>query len=546
MALQTTLRFSPSKIVVDADGTTRQGYKAYIAVANSEPYSGQLDFEVRVCPLDLSGARTARGTWTAARGVFEALPNQKIPTGFYMTRVKPAGLPDSTFSNWDIICVDDRPLVPPDVTYSAATVNPSLPPGSYMIFDNRNAAGQRIGQTRIDIETSPSPLGGYVMRFTKSSREAFWAPGTDWSLRWCLREMRTPVGTYLISPGGISHRGLFPGMGNSRISTAYPNSAGAPAPSPALLGGFPEEPVYSTLDIYQQPNDQWVFYAVLPKDHRVPEGLSKNTPRVLIDLAFGKPVPTVDMDIWHMAALAPTTPDAAVRMRYGEAGVRIQPDRVDIGWSVIEDWEWRADGLISKITQWHKVPPLAWRRPGDPTKLGVLTTTLNLVESYIPDASPLTVRLTNPAGTKTGESIDVAAGGDYVLIVQRADGKPYSGFIEIEVLATQGFDGRWAGVPAPRRVLWRDSRLLPIYVSGGQVRLGLGAHGVQTNFGIMFRARPYLTNASLNALYHKPDTELWPNASTAAFSNLCALTIGSSMPVASATIDSLVPGLGVA
>ncbi len=545
MALQTTLRFSPSRIQVDAAGVTQQGYKAYVTVANSEPFTGRLDLEVRVCRLDLSSARTVRGTWSAARGVVDEVPGRPTPTGFYMTRVKPEGAPDAAFSNWAIIAVDDRPLLNPDVRYSQMRINPNPLPGSYMLFENRDAAGRPIGFTRIDIETSPSPLGGYVMRFTKDTREAFWAPGSDWSLRWCLKEMPTPVGTYLVSPGGVSNRGLFPGMGSSRISAAYPNHVpAATSATPALLGAFPEEPEYSTLDVYQQPADQWVFYAVLPKDHRVPEGLS-NTPRILVDLAFGKPVPNVDIDLWHLAALAPTTPGAAVRIRYGETGARIQPDRVDVGWSVIEDWEWRADGLINKITQWRHVPPLAWRRQGDPTALGELATTLSLVESFVPTSDALKVRLAHPTGTKTGDTLDVAAAGDYVLLVQRADGQPYSGFLEIEVAASQRPDGTWAPAPATRRMLWRDARLLPIYVNRGQVRLGFGAHGVQANFGIMFRARPYLANASLNALYHRPDPELWPNASTAAFSNVCALTIGSPMPVAQATIESLVPGLVV-
>ncbi|MCE7939128.1 hypothetical protein DCC79_04190 [bacterium] len=545
MALQTTLRFSPSKILVDAAGVTQQGYKAYVSVANHEPFTGALDFEVRVSPLDLSSARTVRGTWAAARGVVDEVPGRPTPTGFYMTRVKPAGAPDAAFSNWAIIAVDDRPLLGANVRYSNTRINPTPPPGSYMLFENRNAAGRPIGFTRIDIETSPSPLGGHVMRFTKDSRDAFWAPGSDWSLRWCLKEVSTPMGTYLVSPGGVSNRGLFPAMGSSRISAVYPNHvATSVSATPALLGGFPEEPEYSTLDVYQQPADQWVFYAVLPKDHRVPEGLS-NTPRVLVDLAFGKPVPSVDIDLWHLAALAPTAPGAAVRIRYGETGARIQADRVDVGWSVIEDWEWRTDGLIEKITQWRRVPPLAWRGPGDATARGELATTLSLVEWFVPTADALSVRLAHPAGTKTGDTLDVAAAGDYVLLVQRADGRPYSGFLEIEVVATQGANGVWGAVPSVRRTLWRDARLLPIYVNRGQVRLGFGAHGVQTNFGIMFRARPYLTNASLNALYHRPDAELWPNASTAAFSNLCALTIGSATPVAQASIESLVPGLPV-
>lgn len=137
-----------------------------------------------------------------------------------------------------------------------------------------------------------------------------------------------------------------------------------------------------------------------------------------------------------MAALAPTRPDAALRMRYGEAGIRLGETGANRLWSVIEDWEWRPDGLINRrIVQWQEQPPQGWRN-GYPDLIPArLRTELTLVASGLPDARPLKVQLWNVKTAKAETVLDLDVGAPYQLLVRDADGRPYHGFLEMQLLA---------------------------------------------------------------------------------------------------------------
>lgn len=535
----TTLRFLPSKVIA-RDKVLTEGYKAFVTVVGADPYTGRLDVEVRVAPLDLSSARTVLSGWDAAGGVVTVPPGVPgVSPGVYMTRVKPAGSDPKSFSNWAIILVDDRPMLPGGLVLGTTQIA-LPPPGAYMLFENRNAGGGLVGYTRIDVETSPCPLGGVTMRFSKTEKAAYWAPDEEWTLRWCLRTTETPFGRWTLSPGGVTYRNPFTDMGSGRASVSYAGNGLQGGARQSLLGGFADEAGHAALDAYEQPADMWLFYALLPEGNRVPQGLGA-TPRPVVDLAFGRPNPGVDIDYWHMAALAPTAPGAALRMRYVETGANILPERVNLGWSVIEDWEWRADGLIERITQWRGVPPLYWRGADPGTTDARLAVRLRLIDAWLPDAQALQLRLAEPLSSKEGQTLDLPAGGSYELLVNRADGKPYSGFIQVELTAMQGADGAWAPGPPQPPTLWRDVGQRPIYVSNGRVGVSFAAHGIQSNFGAMLRARPYLTNASVNALYERRDRDLMPNPAQAPFSNMVALTIGSDNPIEGAGVDELLP-----
>lgn len=531
----TAIRFTPSKPRSKKNSqqqdVLRDGYQVQVTAAGIETFSGSLDVEVRMSFFDsLLTYRSAKTMWQAVGGVVKVPAGTGARPGIYLTRVKRAGAPPSDWSPFETLMVDDRPLLNPDIVYTDAAIRVPPPPGAFMIFENKNPAGKTVGYTRLDIETTPSPLGGAMMRFSKTTDAAYWSPGEAKTLRWCAREAITSQGRWWLSPGGMNYVNPWPQRGATRPTVSYPAPGTTEGTQvPALLGGFPDFPPQTTLEIYQQPHDMGVFYALLPRDHRIPANLSA-TPQTIIDLAFGRTAPPWDVDLWHMAAFAPTVPDAVIGMRYAETGLRYTETSVVQGWSVIEDWEWRADGLVNKITQWKDVPPLCWRgnyRCVTPDKLAV---TLNLVDWFIPDSQALRLSLWHPASGKLDDTLAIEAAGTYDLLATRADGRPYNGFLEIEILAQMSQTGEWtSSVPSgpPPRALWRDAGDMPIYVSNGRVQVGYAAHQISSKWGIMMRARPYLTNASTNALHAKPAAELIPNASTAPFSNQVTLTIGA-------------------
>jgi hypothetical protein len=532
----TAIRFSLSKArsIKNAaqQDVLRDGYKVFVTTAGVDSYTGPLDVDVRMSFLDsLLVYRSAQANWQASGGVVSVPAGAPSRPGIYKTRVKRAGAAASDWSPYQILMVDDRPVLNPNIAYTDATIRVPPPAGAFMIFENKNAAGATVGFTRLDIETSPCVLGGVTMRFTKTADGAYWSPGDAKTLRWCAREVQTPIGKWWLSPGGTNYVSPWPQLGAGRPTVSYP-VPGSPEGSsvPALLGGYADFPPQTTLEVYDQPPDMWVFYAILPRDHRIPANLS-STPQTIIDLAFGRTAPPWDIDLWHMAAFAPNVPGAALGLRYVETGLRYTNAEVNLGWSVVEDWEWRVDGLVSKITQWRDVPPLCWRgnyRCVTPDKLAV---TLNLVDWNIPDSQALRLSLWHPASGKLDSTLEIETAGSYELVATRADGKPYNGFLEIEILAQMNKQGQWiasapVGTPPPR-ALWRDAGNLPIYVSNGRVLVGFAAHQIASTWGIMMRARPYLTNASLNTLNPKPDADLIPNTSTAPFSNQVTLTMGA-------------------
>ena len=522
------LRFAPSRLQLDAQDRALGGYRAWIDAPGQPVFNGLVDYEVRVASLDLASAQTFRGQWRVSEGRLEVGPGQAIPTGFYMTRVKPAGRPETEYGDWAIIGVDRRPLWNASLAPSDQSLRLPPPPGSSMIFENLDAAGRRLGYTRVDVETEPGTLGGATLRFTKTARDCYWQPGQDWNLRWALRHRSTPWGSMLVSPGGQVHRSPWPGLGAERLNVRHPGNRLGDAATQGLLGGFGRLPARERLELYEQADDMWLFYALLPPGDRVPAGLD-NRPQALVDLAWGRPNRSVDIDLWHAAALAPTRPSAALRMRYAETGAKIGADRVDLAWSVVEDWEWRPDGLIERIAQYAGVPPLAWRKGIDMAAAERLKVELRLVDYDLPDRRPLRLELWDPEQGKGGAELTLGVGAEYQLVATRADGRPYSGFLEVEVHRLF-VDGVWRDYPPGSRSLWRDREGKPIYVSDGRVAIGGPAHGNPTDWGVVLSARPYLANPSINALYPTPDTVLIPNASAADMSNTVRLSFGFTGP----------------
>lgn len=518
-----TARFSPSKI------QPNDSYDLYIDL----PDGTLLDFELRLCELDLSSWQTITGPWQQApvQGGKVTVPaNQNHAPGIYMTRFKVRNAPASEYSNFDVLMVDDLPTMNPAVTYGAQTVN--LPPlGSYMILESRDEQGDFLGYTRIDIETDPCEISGcYTMRFTKTGDDAYWNPTGPALLRWCVREdpLVSGPGSILISPGGTTYGGGENAQYGTwdplsivaeAINVTYPDN-GYPHHTAiqGVLGGYPTD--WISFDEYHKDVDLPEHYSILPPNRAIPNGLSPSSPTTIVELIFGHPFgPETGMDVWHSEAFAPTSPTDAIRMRYVEVGVRIEYGYNTRWWSVTEDWTWRADGLLSRITQWGDVDPLCWRTPYRCESSGHMTVDAQLIDWYIPDSNPLTMGFKHPV---TGEIVDrmyLQHGGTYTMTARKHDGTPYSGFIEIHTPDTG------------ETRLWLDAENKPIYFSHGEVTLDADGYGPWNDYRVTLTARPYLVNSSVNALYPVNDPQtLIPNASTAAYSNAITLSMSFVPP----------------
>lgn len=491
------IRFAPSKI------QPNDGYILHINV----PDGTRLDYDLRLAPLNLASVTHSQGPWAdfvVSGGKVEVPAGQQFGTGIYLVRFKVRNAPASEYSNFDALMVDPLPTMNPNVTYSTVPIN-LPPPGSYMLFENRNGAGQFAGYSRIDIETDTCELGGYTMRFTKTRQSAYWNAGGVSFLRWCVIHEPTTDGRFLLSPGGTmygSPQTMSQLAGGIKVS--YGNSW-QDGSAQGLLGGFPRDISY--LDYYTKDADLGIHYSLLPPGDLIPAGISA-TPITICELAFGHPLQHQDigLDLWHTEVLPANAPGGAMRMRYVETGARIEEAAIQIRWSVTEDWVWRTDGLLSRITQWTNMAPLCWRAPYRCETAGPLLVDTTLIDWWIPDNNPLQIRLRDLQTGQLVEHLHILKGQSYELVATRFDGQPYSGFLELQL----GF-----GV----KTLWRDAENKPIYVSGGSVIVGPPAYGGLTHHAVNFAARPYLTNSSLNALYPVTDGQLIPNASTAAYSN---------------------------
>ncbi|MGB3512687.1 MAG: hypothetical protein WBA93_26410 [Microcoleaceae cyanobacterium] len=534
--MSTKIKIVPGKI------TPNQRY----IVEVPKSWNGKsLDYELTTAKLDFSDRRDSSGVWqgTAKNGELTVSPPKGgFPVGIYMVRLKPQN--KSEWSNYDVLVVDNLPTAPP-VQYTTQKVN--LPPlGSYMLFKNYNAQGDLIGYTRIDIETDPCSLGGYTMRFTKTSQCAYWNAGFHSQLRWCLKEENTPQGKLLLALGGTSYGVEEGGSLNKtaqQIKVTYSRTGLEDVATQGMLGGFSTEK-FAT-DSYSKDEDMAAHYSLLPPDRKIPANLS-SIPLTIFELLFGHPLPDnggydeSGMDIWHLEALESVVSGSAITMRYIEYAAKgclreldcepgkdkpELPPLSDLLWSVTEDWTWRLDGLLSQITQYVNVEQKCWEPPYSCTANRPLiednhkfcTNSQPLVRAelfdwYIPNNEPLLLRLRSLANPTNSRDITIKNGDEYDLFVKKSDGRPYSGFLELKTSSGS-------------QLLWRDKDNRPIYVSNGLVTVGPAAYGSLPNFSLTFSVRPYLTCSSLNSVYPVDLDNLYPNKSLAAFSNMVTLNI---------------------
>ncbi|MBD3386703.1 T9SS type A sorting domain-containing protein [candidate division KSB1 bacterium] len=497
-------------------------YQVFIT-CNGSGYSGRLDYELYKCDLDFTNLIHVTDEWLyeAIDGVATTEPNQNIPAGLYLVRFKPHGAADNEFSDFEILMVDDQPTLYP-IVYSEQTI-PLPPPGSYMIFESYNSRDQFVGYTRIDIETDQAPFGGHAMRMTKTAHDAYWNAGWPNVIRFGIDKITSndPSQTqWIVSPGWAiySSNTSLQNLAQN-INVYYQDNGLFQSDRQGLLGGYPLD---SSHQITGVQNDMKATYSLLPPNGLVPESINTIlTPRPCVELAvdYNELMPGTDIvDLWHTEVRHPTTAEGVLTMRYVESGaqVNVDADSAILRWSVSEDWVWRADGLIDRITQWTDVDPLCWRGGSyDCETSGQLLVDARLIDWYIPTDQPLTISFRD---TETGISVDhleIQNSDSYEMVVLQHDGRLYSGFLELLV------DGE--------TMLWKDVENKPVYVSNGSVFQDNRAFGSLDDFAISLRARPYLINSSINSLYPVEDQNLIENASTAAFSNEISLVIGDPL-----------------
>lgn len=499
------VQFSPTKI------RPNDGYTLLIDL----PDGTQLDYELRYTPLDLSSVTCRSGAWgdyTVREGKVVVPAGQGFAPGIYMTRFKPRGAPDDQYTPFDGLMVDRLATMNPLVKYGKQRI-PLPPAGAYGIYENHDGQGNFVGYTRIDIETDPCKLGGITMRKTKTEDHAYWNAGRRHVLRWCVDNDQTPIGEFRGSPGGTLYYSTPPLKELAhKINVRYDDNGLRQSSTQGLLGGFALGE--SRVDRYHKRPDMLMHYSLLPPDHRVPVELG-DLPVPIVELAFGthSSESQTFIDTWHTEALAPNAPGAVMRIRYNETGLIIHTDHVQIRWSVTEDWNFMADGMLARITQWREVPALSWRGKYVSTSEGNLLVDAKLIDLYVPDEQPIDIALKTVDHPKAGDQLSLQDGQSYVLLAKRSDGGPYSGFLEIKT-------------DRGETSLWCDRESKPIYVSNGQVIVGPQAYGTLKGYEQTFSARPYLTNSSLNTLYPCTAEERVPNAAQMPFSRPVTLLIG--------------------
>lgn len=519
---KTEIIVSPTKI------GSNDSYEVEVKV-DGKPYTGFLDYDLSKCDINFSLCdEDIQDEWKykgkefiANDGKVKVPNNLSYPEGFYLVRFKPRGAPDDQFSNFDLQLVSNEPSLNTSFPLSAITI-PMPPRGSYSILENRDSNGQIFGYTRIDVETDTDPklCGGDVWRYTKTTPRSYWNPNTANNstvsvLRWCVKESMSSLGLIVRAISGE----IYDFDGNKQlinIKVEYPNSLNGQK-NQAFLGGFVSDkevkPWEATAD-----SDMPYHYMLYPLNRRIPANLSDN-PITMVDIAVGHPLDGIDTsaDVWHVEMLAPRAANSLITFRQVESGFanRFKEKK----WILTEDWTFNSSGLFTMIQQWWRDTPKTCWSPPYQCETGENRINAKIIESYVPDSQPLILSLSGSG--QLGSNIIISNGESYELIVKKADGTNYSGFLEIG-------DGQ-----NPKGI-WRDASKRPIYVSAGSVIIPAEAYGNAEDFVSSFSVRPYLTNSSINSLVSTADwgtKGVIPNASTAKFSNQITLKVGNPLPI---------------
>lgn len=516
---------------------------------NGVPYvNGMVDFDVLMCPLtglvstttkklDQSKCSVSRGPWgtyvtNTSGNITIPIENYdgnggKVPDGFEFVRYKPRNstLP---YSNQIAIVIDRTSRAPVAQSNSHPVIK--FTPGAYDVFDDYDAGtGQYRGRSKVEIEqevcTGVDNSKGFIERFTKNSEIAYWGeqgPGQAIkSLRWC-------VGPYVQNAKNIRSLAIqdnttfFPiDTNKSSLSvTQYPNSYGFMG---AITFRGNQNPI---------PGNQY-HYTLAPVDLFPATLPTEFTTVIWRDSAYSAYASIYNQfDNWS-TQVRKSRLGGAYEVRYQEwsifvnnlPGTTLNPTVSDwdpkIGFNVVEDYDWNANGTLNQITQQLGCHYLG----GDCTVPAVDCTHTNscnapfrhkLTKQYgwVPNNQPFTLSLEGGTGTPT--NMCFIQGNPYTLRVRTSDGKDYDGFLQLQS-STAPF-------------VWFAVNYYPVYVNAGKVVVLPGAYGGGTSTST-FSARQQLLNSNIAvnvALNTSPGGINQPNSTTQPFSNSVTVVVALS------------------
>lgn len=373
--------------------------EATVVFQSAADVPSNVDYELRTCDLHLTNCRRSIGSaedrWDISSGTegstatFEFTPPES--EGYYLYRVRGVDAIGNDRVFTSLVMVSQYPMVNPDLEPSGIAIrNFGENAGASMTYANIgsshhhkdgdqdpcNDVSQADGYTRIDIEANLARCGREdavtAWRFTKTQPEAYWGPGRTRtkSLRWCMESNAS------ISTGMETGDYNFDIDPNDAVSNPAPEGGHRfvdDVPNPlSFLGSYGAPQQGSNWPKAKDNAD--IMYALLPPAQAVPRDLpilpysndrqldTAGTWIARTASARG----TEGIHTWYMEAFAPNpgkpAVGAALVMRYVELGVDFKAVDGDqeaietaISWTVVEDWYWRPDGLVSKIVRHRPV-----------------------------------------------------------------------------------------------------------------------------------------------------------------------------------------------
>lgn len=386
---------------------------------------------------------------------------------------------------------------------------PSLTPGSYAIFDNRDANGKFLGLTRLEIELSGcGSYGDKSMRFTKNEKGAYWSSIDN--LRFCVKSQKIGLTEGLFAGGYYSYDPKWDIVDQNPKQGSLAHVEYSGNQSYGIMGklGLQDSDM-----AYRWENSQ-PMYALYPRQALV-NPQSKWTRWVYKATGWVGNL----HDIWHIELSKPTH-GGNLLARYVESYTH------PVAWqSLIEDWEFD-NNLLTFIGQRENCPKGFQECScyDDPASNNSYTCdqkpfirNLNRINYYYPSrGDKFSVSFENGSTAKT-----IRWGEPYEVKVKTPDNQPYSGFLRIQ---TQSKDTNGA--------VWTTQKEnFPIFMSGGYIKILPSAYGSvgQTGTTIKFKLKQQVANVALTV--DKPVAASYngllaiPNRTDQQWSNELTLTI---------------------
>jgi hypothetical protein len=573
MIMVTSIPALPLVVQIEQPLVTARGSLVLsVEQAGGQPYTGYLDYDQLVLPLGVTDLRKSVvhsgpwGTFFVSNGMLtidvdHVSPGGKLADGIYIARFRPHGS-DGPFSNQIGYAIDRaaRPVSEDVDNNGGRYIVPQPVAGAYVVYRDEAADGSLNGYTRIEFEAQGESTE-IVQRFTKTASTAYWGPSgnpADQSvatLRWQIAPSATNPQNFKALVGFLSH---FDRTNDANTSLAHTRSG------EDAMGNLGRIGMGQTVAAFVGPSP--LFYTLAPV-HLFPEKLDDDfTP--IIDRLVKYDAAGGVLNNWHVEVRASQL-GGMYEVRYvewalGGANLSTRPQfdstpsasvndwGVFFRWSVLEDWDWNADGTLNRITQrgnsrahttvgTDDLPPDCWRVPGGCDKSN--RHTLTPLRRYVPDRRahllqwaattfpgwglerlinyvaehfggarfmPLHIGFVDAAGDEVTE-LTIAPDEPWTLRVRTADDEPYDGFLQVRQ-------------PSGPPQVWADQRSYPIYVHDGQIEALPEAFSFAPGMTMTLEMRQQLLNEHIAADIALADL-VQPTNQDMPFSNQIQLTI---------------------